>query len=420
MAIQPTQARIRNVYIGGGSIDIDIARHTTKIEIFEDICKQFKTAKLTVIDNNNVLGCLNIVGGEPVTIAFDNLIGKVYEDTMHIISVSGECMADNKKAHIYTINLHGEEYFKDKANIVQHSFKKQTATAAVQILHKQFFGTGLTIKMPSLGPLAQETSHIISSLNPFTAIHQLKGLANYAQYKTGSTLYFRDVAGHVISPLEHLFDVLAPQADFVQKATWGSNWQDVFGAYNAIIQADTDLDANRAAAGRTTQDVAASAIQGNVIYDIKTKTHVLNQILGKAITAGKVAGSVDSIINNLKGFSVTGSVGARPNFQAWDTNQTPKANIPSLQTPDEALLQSVARNGPTVKLKVPIQTGLNCTVGKGITAQLLPPSGDLGGVVRNPVGGKMMVTELVHTIWTSDHGCQGTTTMKAIKGGYNR
>lgn len=413
MAVQPTKARFRSVYIKG----IDILRHVAKIEVYEDICKQFKTARLTVIDNNDVINNLKIVGGEEVSFAFDNLLGDIYQDKMHIISVAGEAYAKNKRSTIYTINLHGEEYFYDKANIVQHSFKNNTATSAVNILHSKFFKTNLQVKVPSLGPLALETAHIISSLNPLTAIHQIKNLATYAQYKTGSTLYFRDAKGHVVAPLEHLFDTLSPQQTFIQKATWGSNWQDVFGAYNAIIEADTILD-QHGAAGRTTQDVASSSQQGNIIFDMKSKSFVVNKILGGAVQIGKLSGSADAILNNLKSFATTGGLGGKPNFQIWDTTQTPKNNIPSLKTPEERLYQDAARNGPTVKIMVPIQSGIKCTIGQGVFANLLPPSGDLQGALTNSVGGLMMVTELVHTVYNNDQSTNGTTTMKCISGGY--
>jgi hypothetical protein len=414
MAIQPTKARFRSVYIKG----VDVLRHVSKIEVYEDICKQFKTGKLTVIDNNDIINNLKLVGSEEVTFAFDNLLGDIYQDKMNIVSVSGESYTKNKRSTMYTIHLRGEEYFRDKANIVQHSFKNNTATAAVNVLHSKFFKTGLQIKVPSLGPMALETSHIISSLNPITAIQKIKNLATYAQYKTGSTLYFRDVSGHVVAPLEYLFDTLAPQQTFVQKATWGSNWQDVFGAYNAIIEADTVLD-ERGSAGRTTQDVASSSQQGNIIFDMKSKSYVVNKILGGSVPIGKLAGSADAILNNLKDFAVTGGIGGKPNFQVWDTTQTPKNNIPSLKTPEERLYQDAARNGPTVKITVPIQTGIKCTVGKGIFANLLPPSGDMQSALTNSVGGLMMVTELVHTVYNNDQSTNGTTTMKCISGGYN-
>lgn len=413
-AIQPTKARIRSVYLK----NVDVARHVNKIDVFEDICKQFKTAKIVIIDNNNVINNLKIVGGEEVSFAFDNLLGYVYSDKMNIVSISGEAYAKNKKATVYTINLKGSEYFVDKANIVQHSFKNDTASSAVQKLHSMFFSTGLQVKMPSLGPLALETSHIISSLSPHTAIHQIKNLATYAQYKTGSTLYFRDASSHVLSPLEFLFDTLSPQDTFIQKATWGSNWQDAFSAYNAIIEADTIID-NHDSAGRTTQEVSGSSKQGNVIFDVKTKSFVVNNLIGQAVGMGKLAGSASGILSNLSKFSSAGSLGGKPNFQIWDTNQTPKENIPSLKTPEERLYQDAARNGPQVKIMVPIQSGIKCTVGKGVIAKLLPPVGDMGGSVTNSVGGLMMVTELVHSVYNNDQSTNGTTTMKCIQGGYN-
>ena len=419
MIPQPTDAKITRLDVDG----YNILGQVKKIEVYEDVCKQFKTAKITVVDNNNAL--INLIQPPAkCSFSFTNLLSTsatdVYSDNMKIIGVHKEGYSKSLRAMIYTISLHGDEYFADKANIVQQAFKNKTATDAIKIIHGQFFGTNLSIKVPSIGMIAQETSHIISSLNPHTAIHKIKNLASYAQYKTGSSLYFRDAIGHVIAPLEHLFDTLAPQQVFSQRATWGSHWGHVLGngTYHAIIEAVADVDANKAASSRSTQDISGSAKQGNIIFDMKTKSYVLQKILGQVVQPGKLSGSIDSIINSISSLSKPGNIGGRPNFQVWDTNQMAKAILPSLQADKERLYQAAARNGPSYKIEVPVQSGLSCTVGKGVSVKLLPPSGDLGGPLRNSVPDLMMVTELVHIIHNDDAGCKGTTTMRVITGGY--
>jgi hypothetical protein len=65
-----------------------------------------------------------------------------------------------------------------------------------------------------------------------------------------------------------------------------------------------------------------------------------------------------------------------------------------------------------------LDSGINCTVGKGIFANIAAPIGDMNPGTDNQVKGNYLVVNLCHHLKLYDDKPQGTTRMELAKGGF--
>jgi hypothetical protein len=405
--LQPAKAFIQSCVVAGAEMTGKVQR----IQLFETLCKPYLTCNLIIQDDNNVINNLRLVGGQPVSIAFTGGAGVMYRATLYIHSLKGEPSRKNLRTITYTFDLVGPQYFGDKANLVQQSFSKIKGTDIIQKVHDQFLSEKLSILVPSSGLIGKENGYVISSTKPFKAINDIRKLLTFDAYSTGSTLHWRDNVGNKFAPMEHLFATMSPTVKFEQRNTWGSDWRNVFGAYNAILEASSTINESGTSVGRGIGAVASAAQSERKVLDIMGNKRTVDQMLG-SVGGGAVSGtaaSFGSIVN-----SVTGGHGGSHNYSAFDPTQFPKENL--RQTDKSRMYGATIAGGPQLTIKVPIQTGLLCTVGKGILTKLIPPTGDLErGTERGD--GLMLVIDLMHEVHGDGNQMSGTTTMRCAKGG---
>lgn len=154
------------------------------------------------------------------------------------------------------------------------------------------------------------------------------------------------------------------------------------------------------------------------MFDLLTNKLVYN-VKAAQVLAGKVAGTPATAFLGSIASGMAGGHGGQQNYYAVDSSKIPVEN--TRQTEREKLYQALVKNGPQQTIKVPIQSGAKCTVGKGIYAKLIPPVGDLTGEQLGPqqAGGLMLVVDLMHELMLDDSQMSGTTTMRGVKGGFS-
>src|SRR6478752_9534639 len=158
--IDPTLSIIRSLTINGA----DMVPYCNAIRIFETVCKPYITGALTLVDNNNFVENMKLVGGESVTGAFNAPPNdKTYNFTTKILNIRGTPNPANLKTIIYTIDIIGEVYMNDRANMVQQAFKGQTATDAASSIFGKFLGGGLNVPVPSIGMLGDKNAYTVNN-----------------------------------------------------------------------------------------------------------------------------------------------------------------------------------------------------------------------------------------------------------------
>lgn len=407
---QPTKTRIRACTING----INVVQHVNSISVFESVCKPYITATMEMLDKDNIINKLRLVGGEQVYFAFDGNFRRIYEMTLFILSISEITPNPSLRSANYKIELIGRSYFNDRVNLVQQSFKGVTGTDAINIIHNSYVGgdAPFSILSPSLGLLSKDNPYNVQSTKPFKAIDDIRRTLNFARYSTGNSLYYRAYDNYVLAPLEQLFDQLTPQDSFIQKSTWGRGLSDYVLGEKSIMDMKLDVHWDKKGVG----ELASVANQGKVVFDLNLMKEVVN-ILPKTVSPGKVVGTA---LVQLLGNAFQGKTnGGEPNFQVMDTYQRRQEADTSAKTERERLYAATAKSGPRIKVKVPIQGGVNCTVGRGVYLDLVPPTGDDNSVRPNLYKGNWLVIDLTHEVKNYGEVYEATTTMNCIRGGVN-
>ncbi len=379
---QPTKSRIRKLTING----IDLTEYCNRCAIYETIKKPYHTAKLVLADSRGIISQAGWYGEEDVFIAFDGGEGRVYESSLKLLAVHGNKSTQGLRSMQYDIHCIGNEYFNDKKSLVKEGFQGIPGTAVISGIHGRYIGGGLNILRGSLGPIGKE-SYTVKSKHPFTAINEVRERLN----PQGHWLYFKNLYGHQLGPLEAFMSQASADEKFIQKATWGVNWFDHLEAQRSIIMAVANVDDQKPGSAGA-QARASTKNQGQMVFDMQSKKKVKSK-----------------------------GGGGMPNFSLMDAANLPTSVDPSAKAIAENAFGAEVRDGPMMTVKVPIQTGINVTVGRGCYLRLIPPLGDLDepeGPDR--MSGLYMIADLAHELFLDDRQMNATTTFQCYKvGGIN-
>ncbi len=425
----PTKVRLLRCHVKG----VDLKLHVNCIRVFEDMCKPYITAQIMIMDNNNIINGLKLEGGDPVSFAIDSHEnnGDVYEQQQYILSIDGEESTDNLRTITYTIYTAGLSYFKDKANLVQMSAVNVTGSSLAARIHNEYVSDGGLSVHSSSGMIAKDDigGYHINNKHPFKAIGDVLDRSVGSGTKTGSWMYFRDRFKHVICPLETIFGQMGSQKTF---------WQLQFGTVfehtlqgadpraqhdkpsnTAIIAAKTVVkELPNVSGGRGGGGNIASAAKGAMnMFDVADGKSPL-QSSASAGSGGNIGGS--SALGSVSRFA-TGKFGGIQNVLQNDCRRNPLSVNQGINAVAENSFQASVKDATHYLVKVPFQSGISVTIGKGATAHLTPPFGDVpGGTISGSplqrVGGQMLAARVMHECYFDQRLVQGTTTMELVAG----
>ena len=391
MAININKASVTECSIAGANVRLLV--HC--IRVYETMCKPYITAEITLINENNYISMLQLSGGEPVTFTIMDSQGKTYSSTQYVTGIPEQITSEGIRTEMVTVISAGIAYHKDRSSMVISSHLLEPITSSIQSVHSTYIGTPLTIVMPSLGMIAKKEigSYIVSNDKPFKAIRDMAARATYGGVSTGSTVYFENKFGHVLGPLEAIFNNLAAQTDLIQKDTWGTNFRHMWGADNAdsaIIAAK--LYKKEEEAGPTGGGAGAQTSQ--YLFNQFAKSHLIDKAA--------------SIVGGLFG----GKNGGMQITQFFDQARNEASVDPSTKTNAEAAYQAKVKKSPNFLIKHTIESGMLCTVGLGVNVKFIPPDASMSS---SPMDGMYLVADICHEVYTDNRVVNGTSTMRAVK-----
>jgi hypothetical protein len=422
--IKPTDGKVVYGFLTTTRGEYDITGYIHCVRIYESLCKPYLTVHLTLIDNDNLIESSNLRGGDFVDIGVKSYPNEyVYDCRVHVLNMEGHQATTNLKTQIYEVDLVGKAYFNDKANIVQKSYTEQ-GTSVISAIWGQYLAPGgdnLAIHRQSDGMLGkQEEKAQTDHKKPFAAIDEIRQYLKFGG-KSSPTVLFRDNQMANLAPLADLFGK-NNMYDYIQKETWGETWFDP-DIYRGIIVAQAEIDQNFSGEGSGgaggTGAIAKAISQGQGVFDlfkgVPAKFADAARMASGNFGAG-IAGAASGLSSAIG--SIAGGLGGSPNIQYTNSNRWERENAPDTKAMGEQSYAAEVKNGPQLKIKVPLQTGFFATVGKSITAFLLPPVGDFPGNIHSySLSGLWLVKDLVHELYTDNRDVKGTTTMQLIRGG---
>lgn len=402
----PGRTRIRSLTINGQ----DITQLVREFSIFESLFNPYISAQVSIIDSTNLINNMQIKGNETVNIVFDIWYGRVYEITLKVLSLSNETQTQALRAQSYQLNCVSDVYLNNQTQRVQRAFRNITGTDAIQQLHSLIGGGAMNIS-PSRGFIGEQEAYIVSNQQVWNAIQDIRTRITHDQYRTGAYTYFHDNSGFVLKPLEQLFAELSPTEYFTNDATMGKSWLDAHRQGRNLLGVSSGASFTKG--GRfSIADILRTQGQAQIAsFNAMSATYNAGQ--AQTPSGGTTAGTMPNL-----GGAISGGI-SMLNMFSHDPKLEQFSKMIEKAASEQRFIHSV-QGGPAYTIQVMIDSGINCTVGKGVYVELAQPIGDMNQSYGfNTAGGNMLVVNLHHNIKNYDTNPQGTTIMELAKGGFN-
>jgi hypothetical protein len=403
----PTKIQLRNATIAGRNV----YAHVQNIKVYESMCTPYIKADITIVDNAGLIADISEsvggLAGQPVTFAFYD--GQNYYERKEqvVFTVDASPSEENKRVQIYNIGTIGVSYVDDRKSFVQKSLRDETAVNGASKIHRTYLNSdrvGLSVISSSRGALAKDTigGYEVSNLKPFKAIEDILKRASYAS-ASNPTVYYRDANQFVIGSLEDIFRTSFPQTVVQERSTWGASIHDMFErAHYGVIAAGVIVDQEDVNKARSRlHNVAAAAYQNLNIFDAANNSIIQD----KKATATSLASYVAA--------SAANKIGGSLNVHQLNSLRNEPSQDPTYKRQQENEFLSKVKDATKYLVKIPIRAGLQCTVGKGIQADLLAP-GD--GLTRpsKKVGGHMLIADIMHDCYFDKRTAMATSTFRGV------
>jgi len=455
MFIEPSKGQVLSFWIGASGnapTQTNLVQYVHCIRVYESVCKSYITAQIIIYDNNNVIENMGIQPMDPAGFSFrsppnNRIYGSDNGGTagpFHVLKMKGEQVPSTLKYQIYYIDLIGPVFYKDKSQQVSQVWENATGTAAITGIWDQYlFGLphdSLEIRTPSVGMYGKEAgSTVKEGDSPLTAIKKIMNEIVGAQYsQSGSWMLYRNRDNVILDQLENMMapitanrtgriqqittalDAHGQQEYFLQKETWGAmpdgaGWGSAYNdpnIYHGIIVAQVEAREGSGSGGRSSGlDIAGAFNTRQFVFDLGKGLPIQQPLQALGLSGG---GGLDSQVLSMASTFISQQAGAIAGSQVTNSAVFNNGTAPFTKTGEKSY-SAIVKDSPQLVLKVPLQTGLNVTVGGGIWAQLTPPSGGIN-TAGYLLAGAWMVTDLVHEIFTDMRDSQATTSMQCVKG----
>lgn len=428
--IQPHQTALNFIDINGVNDIAGSTRnfHVKEFRIYEDICKPWFTGQLVIETRNHdyekflfPTATVQLRFSGPKTSGPFKTFSERFKVYSYDSKVKRNASGVTELEH--TIQLIGEEFYRDVHNTVIENDKNLTGTTAAQAIHTKYIGkgTGMKILEQSKGLIGKDNyPYQVKNLKPVKAIHDILDRVIFNKYKTGAVVYFRDkrfekTPSYSAGPLQGFLEESEIAQDFVHDQAAGRSLMLTLGGYNIATSMRP-----ASPPGDTSSSVGDTSglVNKSFVYDTFSSKH-LDSDGAKALLdkfkSFKIGGIKGNDILKSGAEFVVSKYGGRVLFNYVNKNHQDLSVdkfATGRQDSEESLITALSYS-PKYRVVVPIQSGLYMTCGKRFR-------------IRTTIDGRqtiktLFVPRLVHEVrFTYDEdrkpvAIQGTTELYGVQ-----
>lgn len=288
--VQPGDAEIMTFTLESASKSerINLISQCMQISIYEDISLASIRADINIIDAENMLHNLPIVGQETVRIKFRTPTWTIIDLTMYVHSVTNVNVDPRSKTQTYTLNCISREHVHDGSLSIQKSYQTSTEKIVEDLLRTHI----QTEKRIDVEPTKGSVNINIPGHSPFRAIEYLRKKAVSSKYESNSFVFYESRTGYHFRTIEGLFAEGIKNSN-IKKYTLNPSInlnQDL----PVIVKMYNIINYSQPQASATLSEVQGGALSSTVYsYDFLTKkldrkTFELGQHIDKFISPNKV------------------------------------------------------------------------------------------------------------------------------------
>lgn len=367
--------------------------------VYESIFTPGIIADINVLDTDDSLGNLKIVGDETVTFSFAAPGGDTLDYTFHVNSVENNEGLGSTKAKVYTLRCVSKEAISAKANYVSKSYNTQISSI-ISDIHKTFLGSAKSLVVEATQGIQKI---IIPNKKPLEAIDMVRRRATSSKNKSSSYLYFENANGFNFVTMEGLFGKSPVKYFFNSDAVGAKALTTLTDSniihYEIIKQADA---MNRVELGALKQRIAT--------YDFRTKKYVTKDVTPS--NPSNVGGS--GLFNSSTFKNMFGSTFGNFSFIPFDSNNRQNTNIPET-TPDQ-----LAYTAAMTQISMVIKVNGDTKVKAGDVIYLnIPQKADITSNISNDplIAGNFLVSRIHREIGDAVTRPRYVDYIEVIKGG---
>lgn len=202
------------LYSDDGNRDYNLIQQVVSINIYESVMSPIIYADLLINDSNDLLRQFPILTEEYVEIEFklpNSEDASSYK--LHVKEIKDLRVNEQQKSKSYTLSLVSMELIDDASTTVYKrygGYKDKGGVAhgseihtAIQSILTEYLGTEKKFEFEQTKGIDEV---LITKLQPFAAIDQLRRRAVSKEYESSSFCFFENKHGFVLSTMERLFD----------------------------------------------------------------------------------------------------------------------------------------------------------------------------------------------------------------------
>ena len=202
------------LYSDDGNREYNLMEQVVSINIYESLMSPIIYAEIFINDSNDLLRQFPILTEEYVEIEF-KLPNSEDESSykLHVKEVKGLTVDEQQKSKTYVLSLVSMELIDDASTTIYKrygGYKDKNGVAhgseihtGIQSILTDYLGTEKKFEYEQTKGIDEV---LITKLQPFAAIDQLRRRALSKQYESHSFCFFENKHGYVLSTLERLFD----------------------------------------------------------------------------------------------------------------------------------------------------------------------------------------------------------------------
>lgn len=176
------------------------------ISIFENIESSFIEGQITIMETQDLLTSIPILGNEKIVIKF--ITPSAFETRTvvgQLVNISQRHQISQGQ-QIYILDFISPEFIKNQKIQFSKSYNGTLISDMVEDIYSQFF-QGVSGKPLYTVPTLHQTSRVVPTMSPIRAIDWLSQWAVSPEYRTGASyIFFEYSTGYFFGPLESLMD----------------------------------------------------------------------------------------------------------------------------------------------------------------------------------------------------------------------
>lgn len=397
---------------------MNLIDYLIEIKMYQSIMRPYIVCDFIMADRQGFGNKIKLSGGEPVEFLVESRDRIMLQWKGNVTKQDGEMVLEEKKARGTTITATNQAYLHNEINKVTGSWKNVPGSSVIQEIHKTYLGGEPMHRFsPSAGMIGMQQPFVVRDEKPFNAITKIRNeITAAAAAKSGAYTYFRDINGYVLMPLEQLF-AEAFGRTFYEDERMGTELSDAFRTHDRML----DFKAMTTFEGSSTGIAAIASAMGNQMTN-------LLEAQSQKFTKGQPTSPGAPNISGVTG-AIGGAFGFKPvinsllNYVLHDKQRVGPISQKAQKAPGEKAMGETVQNGPGYKMAVLFDLGAELTVGRGVVANVIPPSAGTQRGMRNMpkdgAGGLGLIVNLTHTLKNvADTRPEGITVVECSQGGF--